>query len=416
MMRTFDTAHTTSCLGGSKIVVLGDSVARQLYYSLVKKILPNASTEGDKHSDIFFRDIESGTTFEFYWDPVLNSTKAAELFTEPDTQLIGSEENPIPSIILVGTGLWYLRYPEWSGGMERWQQVMERLIQQMSNPRIAPLAQQLFISPIPAVNSEKLSEERARKLFPEGINYMNSFLKEATADSPVSVPFAWNKMTETAANETHDGLHYAERVMTVEADILLNFVCNNKLPKVSPMDATCCYEYPSMRWFQALMLVIFLVWIPTGFVVHTYYPQHSAFFPSLAIMRSFAIIGAAVVCMYCADRTSLISKGNKIFSASSFTFLIFLSIMAGLVTLKQAEVDQPFLSRDQTDEWKGWMQIVILIYHYVAASSVSAIYNPVRMLVASYLFMTGFGHFVFYYKTSLCPRLRSRGNLNNFSI
>ncbi|KAG0328229.1 hypothetical protein BG004_002582 [Podila humilis] len=110
------------------------------------------------------------------------------------------------------------------------------------------------------------------------------------------------------------------------------------------------------------------------------------------------VMAGSIVYMYFSDRTALFGKGNKMYTTPSFTVLMAISILAGGLTLKKADKDQVFLNRDQTDEWKGWMQIIILIYHYVGASSVSAIYNPVRMLVASYLFMTGFGHFVFFYK------------------
>ncbi|KAF9952296.1 hypothetical protein BGZ72_006407 [Mortierella alpina] len=398
MLRPYDTQHTTSCLGGSKVVMIGDSVVRQLYYSLVKKILPDANTDGDRHSDIFFQDPVSGTAFEFYWDPVLNSTRTMGIL-DPSADQRTLDEN-VPSIFLVGSGLWYLRYSEWTGGLEQWRQRMDDLVEAMRQRGHSSLGQNLFISPISAVNTDKLSEERLRTLLPKDIEDMNNYLREAVGYGPITVPFSWNKMTMTAASATKDGLHYVEKVMTAEADVLLNFVCNNKLPKVAPMAATCCYDYPNNSGVQTLMLLIFLVWLPLGYIIQTYYRQHpsSALFPSVAVLRAFSIVAASVVYMYYADRTSLFAKGNKMFSASSFASLTFLSILAGCLTLKKADKDQPFLSRDQTDEWKGWMQIVILIYHYVGASSVSAIYNPVRMLVASYLFMTGFGHFVFYYK------------------
>ena len=38
------------------------------------------------------------------------------------------------------------------------------------------------------------------------------------------------------------------------------------------------------------------------------------------------------------------------------------------------------LSREQTEEWKGWMQLAFLLYHYFAAKE---LYNYIRMLIAA---------------------------------
>lgn len=45
------------------------------------------------------------------------------------------------------------------------------------------------------------------------------------------------------------------------------------------------------------------------------------------------------------------------------------------------------------------MQFTVLIYHYTGASTESAIYGVIRVIVAAYLFMTGFGHTVYFLKT-----------------
>ncbi|KAG0230278.1 hypothetical protein BGW42_001076 [Actinomortierella wolfii] len=429
MLKGYDPKSTRQCLGDhARVVMIGDSIVRQIYYSTVKKLLPESSTEGDKHSDIVRHDPETGITFEFYWDPFINTTKTLDYLsqgkvpatittTDPTTatdsedkpldqqegesvQLQQQQDRPVPTIFLIGSGLWYLRYAEEVGNVDAWRLQMQETIRQLRGPMAPQLGERIFVSPIPAVNTERLNEDRARTLLPETIADMNAFLRHHTQDTSISVPFTWSLMTKTATNMTNDGLHYSEKVMTVEADILLNAVCNNRLPKTPPMAATCCYEYPKNTLNQALMLIFFMVWIPVGLYFQSYARQHkaSSFFPSAGVLRAMAMMAGAVVFMYYSDRSALFGKGNKSYSTPTFTFLILATILGGYITLKTSDKDQPFLNRDQTDEWKGWMQIVILIYHYVGASKVSAIYNPVRMLVASYLFMTGYGHFVYFYK------------------
>jgi len=54
-----------------------------------------------------------------------------------------------------------------------------------------------------------------------------------------------------------------------------------------------------------------------------------------------------------------------------------------------------FLCREQTEEWKGWMQWAFIFYHYYRARYV---YNEIRVFVSSYVWMTGFGNFLYFDK------------------
>jgi hypothetical protein len=114
-----------------------------------------------------------------------------------------------------------------------------------------------------------------------------------------------------------------------------------------------------------------------------------------------------VVLVYCyaADRSQLFEKISKQHSVYHFLLLCSIVIAGGFARIRHSGAsnnresqDQPFLSRDQTEEWKGWMQFFILIYHWTGGSQILWIYKIIRVLVASYLFLTGYGHTCFFLK------------------
>ena len=48
------------------------------------------------------------------------------------------------------------------------------------------------------------------------------------------------------------------------------------------------------------------------------------------------------------------------------------------IRAKETKSCNDVLNRDQTEEWKGWMQFVFLIYHYYHAEEV---YNSIRIMI-----------------------------------
>jgi len=123
--------------------------------------------------------------------------------------------------------------------------------------------------------------------------------------------------------------------------------------------------------------------------------------PSEKAIHAMLVFGLAVIYCFYADRTQVFNKSHKHFNINGFLLLCFVTAVLGYLTIRKSSetaTDQPFLFRDQTDEWKGWMQYAILIYHYTGASKISWIYGFIRITVASYLFMTGYGHTVFFIK------------------
>jgi hypothetical protein len=57
-------------------------------------------------------------------------------------------------------------------------------------------------------------------------------------------------------------------------------------------------------------------------------------------------------------------------------------------------VESTSVSQNTSTNISRVMQILFLMYHYFAAAE---IYNYVRVCLAAYVFMTGFGNFTYYY-------------------
>ncbi|CAL9146032.1 unnamed protein product, partial [Musa hybrid cultivar] len=120
------------------------------------------------------------------------------------------------------------------------------------------------------------------------------------------------------------------------------------------------------------------------------------------ILRVISEFGAYLLYFYVCDRTNLFGESKKNYSRDLFLFLYFLLIVvASMTSFKVHQDKSPFsgksilyLNRHQTEEWKGWMQVLFLMYHYFNAKE---IYNAIRVFIAAYVWMTGFGNFSYYY-------------------
>ncbi|KAK9267548.1 hypothetical protein L1049_009976 [Liquidambar formosana] len=121
-----------------------------------------------------------------------------------------------------------------------------------------------------------------------------------------------------------------------------------------------------------------------------------------ATLRAMSEFGAILLYFYICDRTNLLGESTKKYNRDLFLFLYFILIIVSVMTSLKKHHDKSafsgksilYLNRHQTEEWKGWMQVLFLMYHYFAATE---IYNAIRVFIAAYVWMTGFGNFSYYY-------------------
>jgi hypothetical protein len=351
-------------------------VTRKLYFQTAHTMdssLPSAVSDTNlKHSDHKLKT-RHGTEVMFFWDPFLNSTHALE-YAGTQSAVSASKD---AAVVVLGTGLWFLRYSATAGGLSAWKARVENVLDSVARADHAQRGpKDIYILPVEDVVPSKLSPDRSSTMLPSDIDAMNSDLSHRISlarqrtGARVFIPQVFNAMLHPS--QTDDGLHFSDAVVKAQANILLNGHCNKVRPHRPPFEPTCCRQYSLPPWPQELAILGIIVpglifWArssPSSLSSVSFTVEHQLIFtsdhPSYLPPQCVPLLtfGVATWLVYTADRTGLWLKEQKQFDPWTFTLLCFCALCVGLATLKRSDKDLGFMSRQQTDEWKGWMQSV----------------------------------------------------------
>ncbi|XP_063777469.1 N-acetylneuraminate 9-O-acetyltransferase isoform X2 [Pseudophryne corroboree] len=397
MMHKYKSSEARSCLKDQRVTFVGDSRIRQLFYAFVKILDPQFKEEGNK---------------DFLWHPEVN-TSMKQCFQS----LIESTSSK-PKMVVAGAATWSIKMNNGSAESLAQYRVNITAVEPVLG-KLADTSDVYWFLQDPV--SEQLLSESRRMITNERIDAYN----EAAAAilngtnrktrSNIRMFSVSRQISVETLEQSLDGLHVPETSREISAMILMNAYCNKVM---KPIDGSCCQPASPTTVIQKLAASFFLLSVAFYIAVMviqrnkhrkskmcsdvesgeekkpaTVTPAASALETALF---AFCKLGLIMAYFYFCDRANLYMKENKFYTHSAFFIPITYILVLG-VFYNEDTKETKLLNREQTDEWKGWMQLVILIYHMSGASSFLPVYMHVRVLVAAYLFQTGYGHFSYFW-------------------
>jgi N-acetylneuraminate 9-O-acetyltransferase len=134
-----------------------------------------------------------------------------------------------------------------------------------------------------------------------------------------------------------------------------------------------------------------------------------------ALLYNISVLGCVMLYVHLCENHPPYPHSEKSHDQDRFFFFMTLFFVISLFTLRKNGLSNSsdnkiqstshfpsrlpaseILNRDQTDEWKGWMQCTFLLYQYQKAEEME---SAIRVLMTCYVWMTGFGNASFFYLT-----------------
>ncbi|KAI1661961.1 Cas1p-domain-containing protein [Daldinia decipiens] len=438
---TADSLH--ECLNDRKVVFIGDSTIRQLFWAATKQVARRESEtrikrllqSNGKHHDISFR--ADNVQLEFVWDPWLNSTVlhgVLKNFHALPTPLyvegIAGMDELSPVLVILGApGLWAARY-----GGDDYMNLFKRAVTGVV-PYLSPsldnnisqamkttqgsgdIPNRIFLAPVGIPNYSNLAPNRSKSITPERIKAMNNYLSEVFSNNLTYVPWVYNQIpTSSKWDFDIDGLHVSDDMAALKLNIVFNALCNSAASARSrSFKGTCCVV--PLQGYSPVIVGL-LLGVSAGF--GSAGARHNLevggnpeIVKSVETLRN--ILVTFMWCWY-ADGTSYLIKAERHYEQEVFVAACLIWLVVSVLSLRKAthQTDGSssskrdlryyrgpgYISRSQSNEIKGLMQGIILLYHYHHASQALWVYKIIRLFISGYLYISGYAHTLYLLKTN----------------
>ncbi|KAF7995354.1 hypothetical protein HCN44_006461 [Aphidius gifuensis] len=445
----------------NNFVFVGDTRIHQLYKSFVAQFTIDGKTYSDPIDfspkvDLNFNDIQLGLKVEFLWRPRVNDDMVNDFKKWMDNDV---DDDNVPSMIVAGAAahdiLAYnssddILYNEYSTEIVKIIQPAEKLNKKGT----------LFIWMMQDPVIKETLPPHLTNIDNSQINICNRVANEILSHNGVHIWESSRLIGEGVLEQSPDGYLASPHSIRHKIQILLNSHCNDYM---NFGDGTCCSSPEAATTLQLFTLVTLIIFISIGLCICLYrkiFNRYDFFYTRITesnnnpqeiggneedeqeqeeegqqentnlqilqnnnnnndgdddeeaqqlpiqssqnfntLITSIAIFSAILSYFYLCDRTNFFMKENKYYSEFSFWLPLGYILALGLFFTEDCERGPRALNREQTDEWRGLMQAVVLIYHVTGAKNVLPIYMHIRLINSAYLFLSGYGHFCYFWQT-----------------
>ncbi|KAG7295882.1 hypothetical protein JYU34_020966 [Plutella xylostella] len=351
---------------------IGDSRVQQLYEYFIdvlktKYNLDKSYSMTEHHTpNHTYVDNKLKMSIQFVWSPDVSKTMV-------DQFRAWQRSDKPPSLIVASSGLELLKDHNTTDLLiEDYKRNLTQLVQAIDS--LAARQTHVLWKLLESVDGSKVKNEY-KNINNNDIDLYNKAAIEILTHSSAKI---WGapRLVSAGAPPT-DGVTLSDTALRHSAQILLNMYCNDHM---NFNDGSCCAQPES---YTTLQMPLSQGYAPVA-------PAAPA--PAQpCLITALAKLGTIMCYFYLCDRTNFFMKENKYYSEWSFWLPVGYVLALGLFFTEDSRHNR-VLHREQTNEWKGWMQAVILIYQVTGAHKVLPIYMLVRAMLSAYLFLTGFGH------------------------